>query len=288
MINKEERVSMRCQQIALLTNFVFAVVLCYFHATSTKAANPWADHVVSYIPGSGIPNDFVSPNTPLNNPTAALGEPTRFTSDLANFGGAVTPFNAPFRANEIVTIGEGGELVLSFDEPVVNDPQNPFGADLLIFGNAFLDFFTGNPVTEGGMVEVSSDGLNFVQVPGIEADGLFPTLGYLDLTDPFPTTVGTVLSDFTRPVDPKFDVANKTMHEILAGYARSGGGVPIDLSLTGLNQVTHIRVTNPIGSGQTPEIDALSDVAPVPEPATWELIGLSFLYLATRFNPRNQ
>lgn len=138
------------------------------------------------------------------------------------------------------------------------------------------------------MVEVSSDGLNFVQVPGIEADGLFPTLGYLDLTNPFPITPGNVLSDFTRPVDPRFDVANKTMHEILAGYGKSGGGVPIDLSLTGLNQVTHLRITNPIGSGQTPEIDAVSDVAPVPEPATWGLLGLSFLYLATRFYPQNR
>ena len=247
------------------------------------AADPWADAVVAYTQGSGVGNDFVTGNA-FNDPNVALGQPTRFTSDPANFGGPVHPFNSPFRANEVVSIGEGGSLTLSFDEPVADDPQNPFGIDLLVFGNAFyfLTPFASNGVvsgasTEGGRIEVSADGINFVEIVGVEADGIFPTLGYLDVTDPLSSTAGSVLSDFTKPVDPSFDPTGLTLAEIVTGYDRSGGGVGIDLSGTGLSAISYVRIFNLVGSGVVPEIDALADVRAVPEPSTFVLGGLAML-----------
>lgn len=266
---------------------IFAVVLSCFEDLAL-AADPWADRVVSYLAGSGITNDFVT-NTPFNDPTVSLGEPTRFTSDVANFGGPTTPLQASFRSDEIVTIGKGGSLTVAFDEAVTNDPNNPFGIDLIVFGNSFLfgstifnEDFTFNPAgtvdgvaAEGGIMELSSDGVNFVVVPNLAADGLYPTLAYTDLDDPFPTIAGTSPTDFTKPVDPDFDVTGKTYAEVIAGYQGAGGGTGIDIGALGLQSVTHVRVSNPANAQLDPEIDAFADVAPLPEPTTASLIGIA-------------
>ena len=87
--------------------------------------NPFADTVVSYDAGSGGADGYT-------DPTAALGEPTRFTGEGV-WPSVVSQFNPPFMPSELVSIGIGGELVLSFDEPVVDDPANPFGIDLIVF-----------------------------------------------------------------------------------------------------------------------------------------------------------
>src|SRR5207237_8434220 len=92
------------------------------------ASGPWADQVISYTQGSGVAAGY-------NQPGSALGQPTRFTG-IGSFPGAVTPFNPAFLGTELVSIGAGGSLTVHFDEPVANDPANPFGVDPLIFGNA--------------------------------------------------------------------------------------------------------------------------------------------------------
>jgi hypothetical protein len=245
------------------------------------AADPWADHVVSYVQGTGVGNDFVTGN-PINNPLTALDEPTRFTSDPANFGGPTTPFSSAYRDDEIVTIGAGGSLTLQFDEPVVDHPLNPFGVDLLVFGNAFysIDFgtflATGAVDDDGGSIEVSANGVDFFPVTG-SADGAFPTVGYLDVTEPFPSADGAVLSDFTKPVNPAAlsNVTGMNTAQIIAAYDGSGGGLGVDISSTGLASISFVRFTNPLGSLKTPEIDAVADVRAVPEPATIGMLAIA-------------
>ena len=249
-----------------------------------SATDPWADSVVSYNPGSNPAPGFTSGSS-------ALGSPTR---DSVAFGGyPISPFQSAADVTELVSLGEGGELVVSFDEPVVDDPNNPFGIDLLIFGNSFLglssfnndgtDLATGGTASEGGEVFVSDDGINFIQVLGVEADGAFPTLAYTDITIPFPAS-GTVSlpTNFTKPVDPSLDVTGLNTAGVVAGYDGSGGGAGIDLALVGLSQITHVKITNPAGSGVTPEIDALADVLAVPEPSSLLLFVGSALLLTRR------
>jgi hypothetical protein len=246
-------------------------------SASAIAADPWAAHVVSYVEGAGVGAGF-------NNPASALGEPTRFTG-VGVFPGAVTPFNPAYMAGEIVSIGAGGSLTLRFDAPVADDPANPFGIDLLIFGNAgYIDtnFPTGTagPLFSagGGLVEVSADGLAWQPVVGAVADGAFPTLGYSDLTDPFALNPGTILSDFTKPVDPAFNPTGLAFGAIVAGYSGSGGGSGIDLSTTGLASILYVRISN-TGTG-TVEIDAVSDV--IPSPSSVALLGIAGLFAARR------
>jgi hypothetical protein len=247
--------------------------------TTAHAADPWADNIVSYTPGTGITNDFVS-GLPLNNSLSALGEPTRNVSP-DSFPGAVTPYSAPYRSYEIVSIGVGGALVLSFDEPVTNDPLNPFGIDLLVFGNAFFTGSFGFPFdangtitgieTDGGEIAVSADGLTYFNVTG-EADGLFPTNAYTDAVDGYGNVAGTNPSEFTRPVDPSFNPFGKTFAQLLVGYNGSGGGLGVDIGPTGLSSISYVRITNPAGSNQIPQIDAAADVSAVPEPAAGTIV----------------
>ena len=228
-------------------------------ASLASAADPWADSVVSYVEGSGA--------GAYDDPTVALGEPARVTGAGID-PGAVTPFNPAWMPSEIVSVGTGGELVLRFDEPVTDDPGNPFGIDLLVFGNAFfIDTVypfgvVGGVFSEGGAIDVSSDGVTWFTIPGVEADGLFPTLGYLD-SGPYDVGPGELPSSFTRPVDPDLTMADMTGVDhvgLVAMYDGSGGGAGIDLATVGLTSIQWVRIRNTGGAAL--EIDAVSDVTP--------------------------
>jgi len=229
---------------------------------TAASASFYASSVIEYAPGAG-------PTPGFDDAAAALGSPTRFTAPASPFGGAVTPFNSSFGEGEVVTIGEGGWLTLGFDQPILDVPSNPFGIDLLIFGNSFagIDFDTGLATGavfgEGGVIELSDNGSTWHTVIGVEADGLFPTLGYQDVTEPFPTAAGSVLTDFRTPVDPSLDFSGLSTAEIAAAYAGSGGGAGVDIASVGLSSVLYVRISNPVGSGLTPEIDAVS-IVPAP------------------------
>jgi hypothetical protein len=235
--------------------------------------------VVSYTSGVLPPEHatYINPNT-------ALGEPTRFTG-VGQFPGAVTPFNPAYLDSELVCIGVGGSLTLQFDHPVTNDPNNPFGIDMLVFGNTGYISDEGYGVTSGalfgnstqGRLEVSSNGTTWFTVPGVQPDGPFPTLGYQDPTDPFSSPPGSILTDFTKPVNPAFNPADMDMAQIIAAYNGSGGGVGVDLSTVGLSEISFVRISF-LGTSGDLQVDAISDVSPVPGPGvlgSFSLVGLA-------------
>jgi len=246
----------------------------------SAASDPWADAVISYDPGSESGSSYTDPAT-------VLGSPERFTGE-GIYPGAVTPFNSPWGTDEIVAIGAGGHLVVEFAEPITDDPTHRYGVDFLIFANGMFadgdwpNGMVGGLFEEGPFtVSVSNDNVNWVTLATDVYDALFPTLGYLDLTGPYDTQPGTVPSDFTRPVDPSLtyaDFAGKTFAEIVALYDGSGGGIPFDISTTGLSEVRYVRIDVPVGA-TSPEIDAF---AAVPEPGAAVLLGCLALGHALR------
>ena len=238
-------------------------MLCVLLASAT----PFAQTVVAYDPGLGANPEYLTPET-------ALGAPTRLSGACLNFPGCVTPLSPAFCPEELVAVGIGGELVLAFDHPVADDPQNPFGVDLLVFGNAFFSDPTleglavGSLFSEGGTIEVSPDGESWAEVQGA-ADGDIPTLGYLDATA-YQLEPGLVPSDFTLPPDPALvGQSNMSWEEVLAFYGRSGGGTPVDLAGTGFDAIQFVRISLPEG-GSAIEIDAVADVR---APATGDVNG---------------
>ncbi len=245
-------------------------------AAPALASDPWADRVISFNAGTGGSDGY-------DLASSSLGSPTRFTGVSFGFPSAVTPFSPPFEPTDIVSLGVGGQITVAFDEPVTNDAANPFGLDLLIFGNSFYydadwpNGRVGGFAGEGGVIEVSADGRAWHTIPLLAADAGFPTLGYLDLATPYSDTPGAIEADFTRPVDPSFDASGKTFAEIVAAYRGAGGGLGVDVSSVGLDSISFVRVSNPDGLGGTPEIDAFVDVSPTPAPGAIPLLAFGFL-----------
>lgn len=122
--------------------------------------------------------------------------------------------------NAVVSLGDGGSAICTFEKPISNGP----GFDFAIFENGFDDQFL-----ELAFVEVSSDGVNFFRFHAHS------------LTD---TTTQTA----------SFGPTDATKINNLAGKYRGGYGTPFDLQeLNGIqglnvNQVTHIKIIDVVGS----------------------------------------
>lgn len=138
---------------------------------------------------------------------------------------------------DIVSLGDGGSITLTFDQPVRNGP----GWDFAVFENGFSDSFL-----ELAIVSVSSNGSDFVAFDCYSlTESAVSEFGTLDATD---------LDGF-------------------AGKYRLGYGTPFDLSdlalsdevisgLVNLSAITHIRLQDVVGDGSV--VDARSN--PVYDP----------------------
>lgn len=252
------------QRTRSLSPTAAAIGLAGLLALPSSGQDPWADEVIEYVPGA-------SPAWGFTDPATTLGEPTRFTGNVFS-SGVVSPFFPAFGTDEVVSIGAGGHLIVSFDEPVLDDPRNPHGLDLIVFGNAgmidasYPDGYASGGLfgADGGLVDVSQDGLIWHVVPDVLADGSMPTIGWRD-AGPYDQEPGDLPTSFVRPVPPGLvpaDFAGMTTAQIVDTYALSGGGRAIDLAVVGLEWIAYVRVRNPSGALEHVEIDAFADVSP--------------------------
>ena len=255
--------------------------------------NDFATEVVQYVEGSGVGKDWIS-GQPYNNLNCALGRPTLETTGDGWFippdeSVPVVPVYTPFRAFEVVTIGNGGHLTVKFNHRIADDENNPYGIDFIVFGNA-LQFAgqaweNGNPEeitligsvwADPGIVSVSQDGQTwFVFSNGPYADDFAPTASYKwdQLEDKW-----TQELDPTRPIDPNLrasDFDGKTLAEMISAYNGSAGGTGFDLRWlspadyaklavdpnTGRRWIQYVQIEDDPGSSATTEIDAIADVS---------------------------
>ncbi len=122
---------------------------------------------------------------------------------------------------DVVSLGDGGRVTLTFDRPVADGP----GWDFAVFENGFAGSFL-----ELAFVEVSSDGVNFFRF-----DAYSET--------PSATQIGG------------FGVIDPTNVRNLAGKHVGGFGTPFDLAelagrspLLDIRAITHVRVVDVVGS----------------------------------------
>lgn len=140
---------------------------------------------------------------------------------LASYGNEQSAVGqASTSTTEVVSLGDNGSAVLTFNTPI----SNGIGYDFAIFENSLNDIFL-----ELAFVEVSSDGINFFRFPAVSN-----------------TQITTQISN-SSTVDARY------IHN-LAGKHRAGWGTPFDLDdLAGYtnlntNQITHIRIVDAVGT----------------------------------------
>jgi hypothetical protein len=250
---------------------------CLLIAVSVNTASAqFATQVVSYNPGSIASAGYTTPAT-------ALGSPERFTGELTPFGDEVTIFNPAFGTDEIVSIGEGGQITLKLSNYVLPDATGPeigvFTNVGLVYGD-FVNEIVGDPAATFDEsiadVAVSADGITWVGFGPVNFN--LPTQGYSD-------TAGTVPSNFQLPftgVVSDFDgltyndPVNPDVFDLLSG---SGGGTWLDISSLVIDKVGYIRFSVAPGAGMNFELDAVSISANalggiVPEPSSLALVGM--------------
>ncbi len=240
--------------------------VCCALAPSARCDEWFATRVVSYVPGSGAaPGHRVA--------ASALGAPARMTGTPAE-PETITPFQPAWMPDQVVSIGAGGSLVLELGATATDDPGHRFGIDLIVYGNAFfsdLAYPAGVPgfcAAEGGLVDLSEDGVNWVNVPGASVEGGLPTMAWSD-TGAYDTAPGIVANDFLRAVDPAVNESSLSglpYADVVTLYDGGAGGVGIDLAAAGLSSARFIRLRHPVGAFGSPEVDAVVVIPPAPSP----------------------
>ncbi len=196
-----------------------------------------------------------------NNSHNALGAPTAYMNQ--QYGGVVNPINPAWGESDLYSLVQYDEetpaaIDIEFDHRVYDDPQNPYGQDFIVFGNAMLSY-TGNGssyyaegeapenftisstcISELAKVEVSQDGKTWHTIPDAPyADGFAPTLGYTyDTNAPCSELFDGNLwwskrTDPTLPLPPNLtssDWSNITLAELCKRYNGSAGGTGYDIS----------------------------------------------------------
>ena len=153
----------------------------------------WADGWTDYIIGAEVDAEW-------QTPAKALG--------IANGN-----------SYDIVCLGRGGQITLTFSTPIANGP----GWDFATFENGHSDTFL-----ELGYVEVSSDGINFFRFDN-DSQTVNP-VGAFGIVDP--TNISGYCSKYRQRFGTPFDLAE------LSGFA----GLDI-------NAVTHVRILDIVGDG---------------------------------------
>lgn len=161
-------------------------------------SDPWADEVVSFTPGEGagfgqnfFPDNVLGPPDP---------DPT------------LTSSNPSSKPQELLSLGEGGEIVLKFSDNFIVDGE---GVDFTVFENVFyVGGDTTQPFIEAAIVAVSMDGVNFVEFP-------YDTTTFEGLAGVTP------MKDNQNPTDPSVS-----------------GGDSFDLADVGLPYAIYVRLTD--------------------------------------------
>lgn len=191
----------------------------------------------------------------FKEPKNVLGRPTTYMK--GTWGGPVSPYNPAWMANELLTLkGDESYVTIKFDHDVMDDANNPWGIDLIVYGNAFgvgtsteyytqttdpsTVSFTGGGAPEPAKVEVSQDGETwFSYTEERPADDFAPTLGLVyDEADPDITLYSGnkwwgLPTDACYPVDPSLSwssLKGLTLKQVAQYYNGSAGGTGYDLA----------------------------------------------------------
>jgi hypothetical protein len=199
----------------------------------------WASGWVEYVPGDNLASTWT-------NPQKALGP-------------------AEGNSFDVVSLGSGGSITLTFDPPISNGQ----GWDFAIFENSFSDTFL-----ELAYVEVSSDGVNFVR---FDNDSLTAEpVGGFGATDP--TNIDGFGGKYRQGFGTPFDLADiSTKDDVLDGTVK-------------LNDIGYVRIVDIIGDGTFLDTsgDVIWDPYPTAQSAGFDLDAVGVRYHQVLNTPPDQ
>ncbi len=246
----------------MLRTICFAALLTSQLAGAAALAGPFA-------PAAGQPGSTAVPNNSPNIVGWATGfqNLVRGPQNIASPGGPLASAGtasdalgfADGNAAHTVSLGDGGQITLTFDQPLTDGP----GYDFAVFENSFSDTFL-----ELAFVDVSSDGSNFVSFPAVSLTQTSTQIGSFGLLDP-------------------------TNLDNLAGKYRAGFGTPFDLNqiaglspLVDANLIRYVRLVDVVGSIQPGlgTTDSLGNLVNDPYPTAFasggfDLDGVAVLHM---------
>ena len=290
-----------------------------FSATVSQAS-PFATEVIAHSKDLNGSSDFNDPNAMLGKPTTSQkypgytyqGKTYKGTTSKTKVCEGVWKTNSAGK-KAVTQFKAGSWAVVKFGQKVRNDKNNPFGIDLIVFGNNSMTVsptsavndstnmnnttVKGNLTPEQLKISVSQ---GYTGAAGQKKDDQSTwTWKIIDMSKtPFFTTQGYQWDaknakwtnkemDFTKPVDPSlvekkdgaftFKGGDQSAANIIKKYKGSGGGAGIDLSQTGLSWIQYVKVSGTGGS-----VDGFADVSAVPEPATLALLTIGGLAIIRR------
>lgn len=129
--------------------------------------------------------------------------------------------------NGVVSLGDGGEAILTFANPIKNGP----GFDFAVFENGF--YSDSLAFLELAFVEVSSNGWHYVRFPAVCNIDTLQQLNYFGAMDA--SKINNLAGKYIAQYGTPFDL------EIFA-----------HLSSIDINNITHIKIIDVVGSLQSP------------------------------------
>lgn len=200
----------------LIWIFLFATLLVNAQSYPPAAGEPGSTAIsadspvfVSWATGIEIERGHVD----ISNP--------EFEDQGSNYATYGEPENALGPANgTAVSLGDAGEAILTFDDPIADGP----GFDFAIFENSFSDTYL-----ELAFVEVSSDGTNYFRFPShsqTQAEVQVGSFGNLD-----PTYINNLAGKYRAMFGTPFDISELD-----------------DDSLLDKNRITYLKIIDVVGS----------------------------------------
>ncbi len=131
----------------------------FFNPAEPGAIHKDSSIIVAWAAGCTVKRGYI--NIEDTTQTYTQGDST---SNKAFFGNPADATGYPQNNMSVVSLGDGGSALLTFDKPIANGP----GYDFAVFENGFqYQQPPFNYYLELAFVEVSSDGVHFVRFPAV-------------------------------------------------------------------------------------------------------------------------
>ncbi len=251
----------------------------------------------SFAPAAGLPGSTaIDKDDPAFVAWATgVDSITRGPVDINDPTGALASFGTPSLALgpavgdsfDVVSLGDGGQITLTFDNPITNGT----GADFAVFENGFSDTFL-----ELAFVEVSSNGSDFFRFDAVSETPTDVQVGGFGALDP--TNLYNFASKYRQGFGTPFDleelvgvsslldtdsVTHVRLVDVVGRIDSAPGNPSYTPSLDSLGNIVNDPYATPFSSSGA-DIDAVGVINAVPEPRTilLALLGLSAVHFARR------